>query len=120
MPEGVTDVCSRQTATGLVILRTKQAPKNRLDTKDVKEVAADANALRFADLATCGQIESLVGPNGDFGKSFLTLADLLPHGKGKLGILAGELAGAPVAVCNPGGPPTLRGLGREAAAAAGA
>ncbi len=85
----------------------------------MKEVAADANALRFADLATCGQIESLVGPNGDFGKSFLTLADLLPHGKGKLGILAGELAGAPVAVCNPDGPQLLGVLDRNGAQADG-
>src|SRR5256884_4054513 len=113
LPEGVTDVCSRDAATRLVIRRTKQSPKNRLDAKDVKEIAADADAFCFADLPARGQIEPLVGPNGNFGEAFLALADLLPHGKGELGILAGELAGAPVAVCEFHRSPIPRGLGGE-------
>src|SRR5258708_30535018 len=94
----------------MVIRRTEQPPQNRLDAKDVKEIAADANAFCFADLPARGQIEPLVGPNGNFGEAFLALADLLPHGKGELGILAGELAGAPVAVCDSNRPQLLRAL----------
>src|SRR5439155_13772382 len=35
---------------------------------------------------------------GDFGESLLALANLLPHGKGELGILARKLAGTPMTV----------------------
>src|SRR2546426_1483529 len=113
LPEGVTDVCSRYAAARLVIPRTKQPPQNRLHAKDVKEIAADADSFRFADLAARGQIESLVGPDGQFGESFLALADLLPHGKGELGVSARKLAGTPVAVCNPDGPQVLGVLDRN-------
>ena len=119
LPEGVTDVCSRYTAAGLIIPRTKQPSQNRLHAKDVKEIAADADSFRFADLAARGQIESLVGPDGQFGESFLALADLLPHGKGELGIPAGELAGTPVAVRNPDGPQLLGVLDRNGTQANG-
>jgi len=44
---------------------------------------------------------------------------LLPHGKGELGILARELAGTPVAVCNPNGAQLLRVLDRNGAQADG-
>jgi len=71
----------RCAATGLVILGAKQPPKNRLDHKDVKKIAADANAFALRTSPPVAQIESLVGPHGDFGESFLALADLLPHGK---------------------------------------
>ncbi len=57
LPEGVADVCSRKAATWLVILRTKQPPQNRLDAKEVKEIAADTDAFCYADLAAGGQIE---------------------------------------------------------------
>src|SRR2546425_726363 len=62
LPEGVTDVCSRYTAAGLIIHRTKQPPQNRLHAKDVKEIAADADSFRFADLAARGQIELIAPP----------------------------------------------------------
>ena len=119
LPEGVTDVCSRHAATGLVILRTQQPPQNRLDAKDVKEIAADADAFCIADLSAGGQIEPLVGPDSDFGEAFLALADLLPHGKSELGILARKLPGTPVSVCNPDGSQLLRVLDRNGAQADG-
>ncbi len=119
LPERVADVCRRRAAAGLVILRTKQPPKNRLDAENVKEIAADADTLCFADLSTRSQIESLVGPDGDFGESFLALADLLPHGKSELGILARKLAGTPMAVCDPDGPQLLGVLDWNSAQADG-
>src|SRR6266404_9768447 len=112
-------VCSGGATTRLVIFRTKQPPKNRLDPKDVKEIAADADAFCFADLAARGQIELLVGPHRDFGESFLAFTNLLPHGKGELGILARKLAGTPVAVRNPDGAQLLGVLDRNGAQADG-
>jgi hypothetical protein len=85
----------------------------------VKEIAADANALCLADLAAGGQIEPLVGPDSDFGEAFLALTDLLPHGKRELGVLAGKLAGTPMAVCNPDGSQLLGVLDRNGAQADG-
>src|SRR5437879_6258367 len=69
----------------------------------MKEIAADTDTFCFADLPAGGQIESLVGPDGDFGEPLLALADLLPHGKGELGILARKLAGTPMTVGNADG-----------------
>jgi hypothetical protein len=117
LPERVADVCRRRGATRLVILRTKQPAENWLNTEDMKEIAADPDALCITNFPASGKIESLVGPDGDVGESLLALEDLLPHGKGELGILAGKLAGAPVAVGNPDGAQLLGVLDRNGAEA---
>src|SRR5258708_25972114 len=61
----------------------------------------------------------LYGPIGNFGEALLELSEVLPHGKGELGILAGELAGAPVAVCDSNRPQLLRALDGNGAQADG-
>src|SRR5260370_492859 len=58
-------------------------------------------------------------PDGDYGESLLALADLLPHGKCELGILARKLAGTPMAVRDPDGPQLLGVLDRNGAQADG-
>jgi hypothetical protein len=101
----------------MVIFGAKQTPKNWSDAEDVKELAAYANAFCVAHFAACGQIESLARPDGEFGETFLTLEDLLPHREGKLGVLTRKLAGAPVAVGDADGAKLLRvldGNGTEA------
>ena len=85
----------------------------------MKKIAADADAFCFADLAPAGQIEALVGPDGDFGESLLALANLLPHGKGELGILARKLPGTPMTVGNVDSAQLLGILDRNGAEANG-
>src|SRR5436853_4286068 len=85
----------------------------------MNKITPDADALCFAHLPAGGQIESLVGPDGDFGESLLTLADLLPHGKGELGILARKLPGTPMTVANADSAQLLGILDRNGAEANG-
>ena len=85
----------------------------------MKKIAADTDALCFAHLPAGGQIESLVGPDGDFGESLLALANLLPHGKGELGILARKLPGTPMTVGNADSAQLLGILDRNGAEANG-
>src|SRR5260370_39376249 len=100
LPEGVTDIRSGGAATGLVVFGIDEAAENGLNTKDVKEIAGNAKSLGEADFAAVCEIEFLARPGGDFGESFLALADLFTHREAELGLLAGKLAGTPFAVCN--------------------
>src|SRR2546430_13652718 len=69
----------------------------------MRKTAVNRNPFSLGAPPAGGQIEALVGPDGDFGESLLALANLLPHGKGELGILARKLAGTPMTVGNADG-----------------
>jgi hypothetical protein len=62
--------------------------QNRLNANHVEKVATDPNALCVSYFSARRQIESLVAPCGDFSKTFLPLANLLPDRKCQLGVLA--------------------------------
>ncbi len=107
LPESVADVCGRNAASWLVILWSYKSPENRLDTQNVKEIAADANAFCVVDFPTGCQIEAGIAPNSDFRKTFLAFANLFPQRKCELRILAREIVRNPSGGQRCGWSPTL-------------
>ncbi len=98
LPKSVADVGGAEGTARLIVFRAKQAAKCRLNAEDTEEITADAKAIGEANFATSRQIVLVIAPDSHFREGFLALADFFPHGEGQLRILAGKLAGAPVAV----------------------
>src|SRR5262249_12355730 len=95
LPEGVAQIRGTDGASRLVVFRSKKPFKDGLESQYTKEVAADPQALRVADFAAGGQIESLAASDSDVGEAFLALTDFFPHGKAQLRVFAGKLLRAP-------------------------
>ncbi len=70
----------------------------------MEKTATDLDSLGVSHLATRREIEAAATPCRDLGEPLLTFTDLLPHRECQLRVLAGELAGAPLAVGNPHSP----------------